>query len=217
MFLMVSMVIFLHQFTTRLILKADHLPMRMVYARLLECFGKVFVIPVVFFFFAYKFPPFLSYHFRVVLAILVLCFAIMVAMREYTGLRRTLKDALVFIRNKIEKPAGHELSTIEVATFNYFTFGVCSRSAAHYHRWKKEHDRTFSIDEPVATEAPGSHTANKMRRGSSSVDDFSEDGIVMYDIADYYKKEDIALKNVGASSSSGITGENEVVSAMHEL
>ena len=241
MFLMVSVVIFLHQFTTRLILKADHLPLRMVYARLLESFGKICIIPIVFLYFIYKFPPFASYHFRFFLVILVLSFSLMVATREYTGLRRTVKDALVFIRFKIEKPSGHELSTIEVTTFNYFTFGVWSRSAAHFHRWKKEHDKKFSIDESVSVTGAGtgdrsdSLSSQNSRRFSTGVGSDSmnmtrpgdSNGIAMYDISDYYKKEDMAMENGDGkldtipirsrASVNGITRENEVVSTMHEL
>ena len=52
-------------------------------------------------------------------------------------------------------------------------------------------------------------------------------GIAMYDISDYYKKEDMAMENGDGkldtipirsrASVNGITRENEVVSTMHEL
>jgi len=48
---------------------------------------------------------------------------------------------MLLIRVKVENPSAHELSGTEVSLFNLYTFGICSRSASHYHRWKKDIDQ----------------------------------------------------------------------------
>jgi hypothetical protein len=181
MFVMIVGAIFLHQFTVRAMSKADRYPLRFVMVRVLECLGKLCVIPAVYSYFVTTFPDFGSDAGRDILFTMLAGMTALTLSREGVGLRRELADAIVRIRVKVESPTDHVLTTLELLVFNLYMFGVLSRSAVHYHRWKRGVDKDFAdserdarlhggiVDPVVAAAAAGDEEEGSRSRNSSGV------------------------------------------------
>lgn len=146
MFVMIIGGIFAHQLTTRLMGKADRLPLRMIILRFIEFCGKVFMIPFVFMMFLINFT--LKGHEIRFDTGIVMCvvFGAFLFSREIGGFNRCFKDAMVLIRTKVENPATHHVTNAELYVFNFYRFRVISRSAAHFHRWKHENDKAYALE-----------------------------------------------------------------------
>ena len=141
MFELLVLAVFIHQLSTRLMAKADAFPLRGVLVRFIEFLGKVFIIPGMVLYFGILFPTAGSPAFRALLATLCFVWMGVVISRESVGLKGIYAHAMLSIRNKVNNPTQCTLTRIEMVTFNIYYFNKCSRSAAHYHRWKREYEQ----------------------------------------------------------------------------
>ena len=133
--------VFVHQLSTRLMAKSEAFPLRAVFVRGIECLGKVIIIPGMVLYFGIKFPTAGSPAFRALMATLCFVWMGVVMSRESVGLKGVYAAAMISIRNKVNNPTQCTLTRIEMLTFNLYYFNKCSRSAAHYHRWKREYEQ----------------------------------------------------------------------------
>jgi len=121
-------------------------------ARSLELAGKVTILPIVVLVFVFTFNDIHIENLgqkatKRIYTVFALAFAGLVFVREFKGYLNSCKSVQQRIRNKIDNPTGHSLSSLEVFYYNYTTFGIWSRSAAHYHRWKKDNDKQYHIED----------------------------------------------------------------------
>lgn len=149
---MIVFAVCVHQLCTRLIIKAETLPLRFLMARTLELIGKVVILPIVVLVFVFTFNDIHIENLgkkatKRIYTMFAFIFAGVVFMRELKGYTNSCKVVQQKIRNKIDNPTGYSLSSLEVLYYNISVFGVCSRSAAYYHRWKKENDKQFHIED----------------------------------------------------------------------
>lgn len=185
MFVMIVATIFLHQFTVRAMSKAEKYPLRLVMVRVLECAGKLLIIPGVYYFFVQSFPAFGTDSELDIMTAIFITMTVLTLSREGMGLQKELRDAIVHIRVKVDAPTDHVLTTWELLVFNLYMFGIVSRSAVHYHRWKRQ------IDKDVAT--TDRESRNQQRQG----------GIFDAGYDTSYEDNNINNNNSNNSSSDG--------------
>ena len=150
----------------RLLNKSDKLPLRVIFARTLEIFGKVLIMPCVLFVFLFTFPGALRKRTRIGYGVFFVALAIFVASREYNGFRNSWKEALVKIRAKIENPASTTISNTELFVFNIFFLGKVSRSPSHYHKWKRDVKKEYEAEE-ARTITHDPHLTRKLQKRST--------------------------------------------------
>ena len=138
MVVLIVFVVLIHQICTRLMQKADRWPMRLVFIKVTEFACKIGLIPFVFVVFIATFPNGLSEQTRIGLGILFGFGAVYFLFRESVGFFHSFKDVMVLVRAKVENPSTTQLSSVEMLVFNYYKFNVISRSASHYHAWKRQ-------------------------------------------------------------------------------
>lgn len=127
-------------------IKAERLPLRMIALRVIEFLGKVFMIPFIFMMFLLNFT--LKGHtirFDTGIAMCV-AFGTFLFSREIGAFNRCFKDCMALIRTKVENPATHHVTDMELYVFNFYRFRIFSRSAAHFHRWKHENDKAYALE-----------------------------------------------------------------------
>ena len=168
MFIMIVVAVFVHQLTDRLILKVDTYPLRMIMVRILELAGKLCLMPYVVITFVTAFPSFdETGAMQEMLIAAALFFSFYVFLREFSGLKHTLSDTILFIRKKVDNPSANQLSNGEMLLYNIYSFGVISRSASHYHRWKKENDKQYLVKGHTKSDEYIDNNGNNGINGSS--------------------------------------------------
>lgn len=133
--------VFTHQLTNRLLTKGDKHPLRLIYVRTIEFFGKVVIMPGVLFAFLYTFPEGLKPSTRAGYAFFFTILAALTILREYSGFKNGFNESIYRIRSKIENPASFNVSNLEILVYNLQCFGKFSFSKSHYHTWKRQHER----------------------------------------------------------------------------
>ena len=142
---MLVIAVFAHAITSRLMTKVDKYPLRLLVVRILEVSGKIFVIPFVLLYFLLTFTSYGTAASRDFTFLCIGCFGLLLSAREFRGLLTDIKDAMKRIRGKVDNPAVHTLTWIEIITFNLYMFGKFSRSPVHYHRWKREINKDVAM------------------------------------------------------------------------
>ena len=143
MFIMIIASVFCHQITFRLMLKTEKHPLRLVAVRVLEILGKTFVIPFVIFYFLLTFGQYGTEASRGFLFTVVVIISVYLFVREMKGLHYCYEEAIRLVRVKVDNPATFNPTTLELLAFNIYMFGIFSKSASHYHKWKREYDSQF--------------------------------------------------------------------------
>lgn len=133
---MIVVAVFVHQITSRLMLKIAIYPLRMIVVRFLEMMGKLGVFPFVLLYFLHVFEQYGTQALRDICYTALCGVTLYLGGKEVSALRGDIKKAMLAVRNKIDNPATYTLTTIEVIVFNFHMFRIFSKSAAHYHRWK---------------------------------------------------------------------------------
>ena len=151
---MMAAIVYMHQLSNRLIAKSVEHPLRLVAVRLVELFGKVAVIPFTFFFFCASFKTFTdsdaTNEIVLCVTVFIIIFSTMVFVREINGISSTFKNSMRLIRVKIDSPTTYDISSMELLVFNYHKFGLISKSASHYHRWKRDVEKEVQSEKSAA-------------------------------------------------------------------
>jgi len=144
----------LHLLTVRLskLEKVQKWPLRMLYIRLLEMFGRVCIIPIIIscFFYDFRGNYTLSTIFKISFSVSI--FVIFVAMREYISLASTFREVILDINGKCDQLS--DLSIVEILIFNVMTYGVVSTTIHHHLRVVGNNDRlnqTYGIKDDHMT------------------------------------------------------------------
>jgi hypothetical protein len=127
---MLVLIAILHQVYGTLMEKIDRWPLRYLYLRCIELFGRVFVFPAVVIYFASDIPLFLTPSLPYILLSIVLIIAITIFIRECFGLRAAWDmsiNALFMKCNTPEITVG-EISWVEAFVLNRISFGKWSIS-----------------------------------------------------------------------------------------
>lgn len=130
MFLLLVIVVILHQAYATLYEKLDRWPLRIVYLRLLECTGRTFVLPAIILYYMNEIPDTLSKSTQDVVVGMVFAATSIILFREYFGLRSSWKSALRGLIDKVnhEDTVVKDLSWVEIFVLNVWKFGVFSTS-----------------------------------------------------------------------------------------
>eukprot|EP00981_Chlorochromonas_danica_P009535 scaffold2721_cov181-Ochromonas_danica.AAC.13 len=135
MFLVLVLVVVIHQMYTTLQDKQDRWPLRQVYLRILECFGRTVLLPFIVCYFLYIMPSaFGTYssrlHIRKAIVGVVLALSSIIFLREAAGLYAAWVHALELLIAKVnaKETTVHDLSWIECLVVNIWKFEVISVS-----------------------------------------------------------------------------------------
>jgi hypothetical protein len=158
MYMIIVGVIFAHQLTNRMLSKGDKHPLRFVYVRSIEFFGKVVLMPAVLFAFLWTFPDGLEPDTRYGYSVFFSVLAIGIFLREMSGFRHGFSESIHKIRGKLENPASYDVTNLEIVIYNLHCFGRLSASKSLYHTWKRDNEKRIlaegRVEVPVETENP---------------------------------------------------------------
>lgn len=172
MFLMVVIVIFVHQIVSRLSAKVKQYPLRQLLLRILEISGKTLLIPGFIIAFIMVFPQIGSEGKRGLVIGIACLVSLYILLREASGFRNDVVNALACLRVKIDNPAGNRITSIEILVFNFLMFSKISRSMGHYHQWKrnieKEYKKQNGVEDRKGRERTLSERVNKLLHGEGS-------------------------------------------------
>lgn len=135
MFLVLVLVVVIHQMYTTLQDKQDRWPLRQVYLRMLECFGRTVLLPFIVCYFLNIMPSALGtyssrLHIRKAIVGVVLALSSIIFVREAAGLHASCVHALesLIVKVNAKETTVHDLSWIECLIVNIWKFGVISVS-----------------------------------------------------------------------------------------
>ena len=163
---MLVVAVFAHSVTSRLMTKIDKYPLRLLVVRILEISGKAIIIPFVLVYFLGTFTSYGTEASRDLIFLTIVCFVCILLFREFRGFVTDYKDAMTLVRVKVDNPAEYTLTAIELIVLNLHMFSKCSRSAAHYHRWKREVNKNEGSSDALDVEMSAIHLP---RSGSNSI------------------------------------------------
>ena len=144
MFLMVVIIIFVHQIVSRLSAKVKQHPLRQLALRILEIGGKTLLMPGFIIAFIMVFPQIGSEAKRVFVICIACGVSLYIFIRELNGFNHDLVNVMSLLRAKIDNPAANKITSLEILVFNGVMFRTFSRSVGHYHNWKRTVEKEYS-------------------------------------------------------------------------
>jgi hypothetical protein len=133
MFLLLILVVAVHQAHSTLQSKLKQWPLRLIYVRLFDMMGRVALFPVVMSIYVSNIKQAFSPSAKQIVLALSFTAAGIIFIREINGVKKVYREALVNLVAKVNHPETkvNELSTIEVMVFNLWMFNSFSSSVIH--------------------------------------------------------------------------------------
>lgn len=142
MYFMLVCVTILHQTYATLNEKLDRWPLRLIYLRLIEVSGRVFVLPAVVIYFVVYIPVSSNPAYGEALMAVSIAVAVVILIRELFGVRSNVYDAMRNLTIKCNSPdlRVSDLSFVEAFAMNLFHFKTLSTSKLLISDYLHKHD-----------------------------------------------------------------------------
>ena len=168
----------LHQLIFSLKSKQDESPLREIFSRILEVFGRLVVYPFVIFFFGTQFfdSTFVSSNYIATLFI-VIPVSIYIAVREVGGLQKSFKVGMAHVKSKLLQKSNSDAVNVtagELFIFNLYSYHIFSLSRRHFRENQEASEKISNIGIVLnRMQRSDSKSVGKLetRRGSDSDDD----------------------------------------------
>lgn len=130
MFLLLIVVVTLHQVYSTVEEKKDNFPLRILYMRLIEAIGRIFLMPCIVIYFSNSIPMADGAKTSTAIVYTAIALAIVVGGREMIGIRDKYLKSLSALINKVnhEETTLKDITPIELLVINYWKFNKMSTS-----------------------------------------------------------------------------------------
>lgn len=130
MFLLLIVVVTLHQVYSTVEEKKDNFPLRILYMRLIEAIGRIFLMPCIVIYFSNSIPMADGAKTSTAIIYTAIALAIVVGGREMIGIRDKYLKSLSALINKVnhEETTLKDITPIELLVINYWKFNKISTS-----------------------------------------------------------------------------------------
>lgn len=165
MFLLLVVVVILHQVYATLHTKLDRWPMRIFYLRVVECVGRTGILPAIVLYFFQEIPAGANAEGKTAIIAVIITATGIIFIRELFGLKSSWKHSMILLIEKVnaEETLVTDLSWVEILVVNITRFHEFSTSPMHIGKVLQSKDK-LAVD----------FVSNVRLRNIAQVDDFFE-------------------------------------------